>query len=499
MRTSDGTTREIATDSRRCFDVPRLAMMLVMWGLLVGPACRPSQRSTTEEDEQPKKPQEALRVLVVEDEALASAMQRHWEARAARPLDIVPATAEEIVAEDRGRLAADVVIYPSGLLGTLAERRWLHPVPDEVLQSARYRQRDVFELIRLREVRWGNTVMAVPLGSPTFVLLYRRDIFEKLSLKPPATWEEYDALASRLEDRTALGKLAPPNDQPWQAVAEPWGPGWAGQVLLARAASRARHRSQFSTLFEYRTMTPLIDRPPFVEALREMESLAPRLGPEALEWSPRDARAALLNGRCAMAITWASAAEDKEIRESAVAAAFAQLPGSTRVYNYRSDAWEKRPDDDDPRVTLLGVSGRLASLTNESRQPQAAAQLLVWIAGELSEDVCSQSPHTTLFRESHLARVARWIGPGFDDLAATSYGETVQEALERSGWVCSPRIPGRSAYLAALDDAVRKAVEGDDSADAALRAAAEQWQTITDGLGRASQQKAYMRSVGLEP
>ena len=82
-----------------------------------------------------------------------------------------------------------------------------------------------------------------PFGSPPLTLFYRRDLFEKLGLQPPESWAKYREAVTRLADRKALGDLAPAAGAQWQGTVEPWGPGWAGQVLLARAAGYANHRN----------------------------------------------------------------------------------------------------------------------------------------------------------------------------------------------------------------------------------------------------------------
>ena len=43
-------------------------------------------------------------------------------------------------------------------------------------------------------------------------------------------------------------------------------PGWAGLMLLARAAPYAKHRDNYSTWFDAQTMEPMIANPPMVQA-----------------------------------------------------------------------------------------------------------------------------------------------------------------------------------------------------------------------------------------
>ncbi len=75
-----------------------------------------------------------------------------------------------------------------------------------------------------------------------------------------------------------IGRCRPPAEAPWRGTVEPLGPGWAGLVLLARAAPYAKSQSNYSALFDMRTMEPLISGPPLVRALEELAAAA-KLGP----------------------------------------------------------------------------------------------------------------------------------------------------------------------------------------------------------------------------
>ena len=216
---------------------------------------------------------------------------------------------------------------------------------------------------------------------------------------------------------------------------------------------------------------------------------------------PQDVRREFLAGNCAVAMTWLSRADDQSGDEAdeEFGIAFAELPGSSAAYNYRSREWESRGESAQQRVTLLGVSGRLGSVTSESRQAPDALRMLSWLNGQLSDQICPESKHTTLFRDSHLERANLWVDSQLDEKAAAHYGEVVQQALSRSGWLCSVRIPGRDRYRAALDTAVNAVLEGAATSEEALTTAAQSWEEITESFGRDAQREAYMRSIGLEP
>jgi hypothetical protein len=149
---------------------------------------------------------------------------------------------------------------------------------------------------------------------------------------------------------------------------------------------------------------------------------------------------------------------------------------------------------------LLGVSGRLGSVTSESQSGQFAFQLLAWLSGnEWGVQICSASPATTLFRRSQLSQPGRWVEPEISAAGAKEYATSVADSLSRPQWLECLRIPGHAEYMSALDDAVRAAVEGKQKPAGALQTAADRWRDITARLGVDSQRTAYIRSLGLEP
>ena len=241
----------------------------LLGGALLGAAsCDRPARTAGGNASAPSAPSQPLVLLVVEDPPLGQAIAREWRSRTEQELTVREATLADVAAAHR--LPADAVIFPSGLVGQLAERGLIQPLASEALETPEFDFRDIFDQIRLREMKWGGRVLSVPLGSPQLLLAYRSDVFERLELTPPTTWSDYQRALARLSDRSARGEAAPRADQPRQAALEPLGEGWAGQLLLARAAAYALHRDQISPLLDYSTLRPLVDQPPYVRALKEL-------------------------------------------------------------------------------------------------------------------------------------------------------------------------------------------------------------------------------------
>ncbi len=439
-----------------------------------------------------------LRLLVVDDEALAKAAEQargEWNAQTGSEL-LVERIDEQAMA-DAETIDADAVICPSHQLGPLAERELIAPVPEEMTSANSQGWSDVFELVRHSEVVWGQSVRAVPFGSPVLVCYYRADLLEKLGRQPPKTWEEYGELAQLLADRKKLGDSTVPH-----GAIEPLANGWAGLTLLARAAPYAKHPSNYSTLFDIETMEPLVDGPPFVRALTELVAASTQKPADARKCDPAAVRQLFWQGRCGLALSWPSstAAGPDGVDSSTIPAGLAELPGSAEVYNREEHRWQTRGESDDPRVPLLGISGRIGLVSHASEHQRAAFQLLRWMSEDLSAGQFSAtSPATTLFRRSQVKSAGAWVERPIASETATQYAEGLEQTLRRPQWLFGLRIPGRSEYLAALDRAVHEAIGGEQAPADTLREAAGQWRRITQKRGLQRQKAAYLHGLGLEP
>lgn len=481
-------------------------------------------------DKGPAEPSVHLRLLVVDDPALATAIDQlkgEWNAQTGSTLEVAQAPKLDLAAAEPPE--ADALIVASSQLADLAMRPWIVPVPAAILDdrpqggvgtgggAREGGWAEIFPLVRAREAAWGNRTVAVPFGSPVLTLYCRADLLEKLGAKPPRSWAEYLKLARLLEDRGKLGEFAPPQGAVWLGSMEPLGPGWAGTMLLARAAPYATHRANYSAIFQLETMEPLIDGPPFVRALEEQIEALGKNAAESLRADPGDVRRAFWSGRCGMAITWPSGAhrdarpasaqpskgsptggketkvEGREIRVS-----IAELPGSTEVYNIASQSWEPRRPEEDARVPLLGIAGRLGVVTTRCPSTDAAFRLLTWLSGQPSgRAAAALSPATTLFRQSDLRFPQAWTEAEFPPALAAQYALLTQQTLSREQAMFALRIPGRGEYLAVLDEAVQQAIRGQQKPLDALRQVKLRWQEITSRLGLDRQREAYRRSLGL--
>jgi ABC-type glycerol-3-phosphate transport system substrate-binding protein len=453
-----------------------------------------------------------LRLLVVGDPAMASAIERlkgEWAAQTGSTLQVVQATRLDLAADSPPE--ADVILAASHQLAELAVRSWIVPVPADLTRppsvtagslgegQSKAGWSDVFTLLRAREAVWGDKTVAVPFGSPVLTVYYRADLLEKVHARPPRTWAEYQTLAQSLANPKRLGLPDASPGKPWYGALEPLSPGWASIAFLARAAPYATHRENYSTLFQIDTMEPLIHGPPFVRALEELAAAARLNPPDQFRFDPDAVRSAFWAGQCAMAVTWPTAA-DRSIPKSApeYRVGIAELPGASDVYNISTQAWETRRAREEPFVPLLSAAGRLGAVTTRCASPDAAFRALLWLSAEpWSRQVSAASPETTLFRQSATRFAQVWTEGPILPATAAEYAAVTQHTLNRPQYAFALRIPGRAEYLTVLDEAVRRALRGQQKPADALRQVSSTWREITNRLGLDRQREAYRSGLGL--
>lgn len=438
-----------------------------------------------------------LKVAVRNDPSLAAGLRRHigdWSGPVGAEVEVI-----ESIDLDKPP-DYDALIYPSGELGELATRGLLSILPPQRLTQPSLAWNDFFEVLRFGEGTWGRDRVAVPLGTPVLQCYLRRDVLERVKLPPPDSWSEYQALVAAIAaldpaERAALGR----DGRPPAVVYEPLGPGAAVHVFLARATAYARHRSRYSTLFDFEDFEPAIDAPPFVRALEELCAAAKHGPPSQFEATFADVWRASVTGEACIALAWPQPAAAQAAPPVGVAPLWiVELPGSPEVYH--EGEWEpRRGSDDSPQIPYLGCAGVVGSVTMTSGQPEAAWEFLFALSSQRFGRAARQATSAiTLARDSELSAARDWLPAPSEQSEAQNYADAISAAESRPMWLDGLRIPGRDRYLSALDTAVRQAAQGHAAPAAALAAAVADWDAISVEIGIEAQRSAYRKSLGLE-
>ncbi len=333
--------------------------------LCVFSGCSGEDRSVRTGPVKPSFPGAKLTVVILGDPAMLSglaAQRGEWAASRGGEITIKPGRSLENLSN------LDLLIFPGQEMGDLVDRELLEPIPNSSVLPVRreegetaketrsesseespveaFQYADIAPVFRDLATKYGTDRMALPLGASALVLVYRRDAFSRpanvaaarkagITLQPPSNWAQLDALAGFLEGKDWSGDGTP--DHGIAAVLGQDPEGLGDMTYLARATSLAQHRDQYSFLFDADTMTPRINSPPFVEALRGIATWK-RLGPPGIDrFDGPAAREAFRAGKAALLI---DRAEQARTWSGGHAVGVAPLPGSDRVFEPLRQRWE---------------------------------------------------------------------------------------------------------------------------------------------------------------
>ncbi|MCL2625161.1 MAG: ABC transporter substrate-binding protein [Planctomycetaceae bacterium] len=478
------------------------------WALLIGIAlltltagCPKQSVNTDSRDAfwQSVAPGSQFTLLVVGDAEVAKKIRQTvgtWEELTQATLTVDEITVGDLLAGGH-KPKADAVICPMELQATLVQLGYPTKITPDMYESSIELWDDLLETYRTKLSRFGTETMFVPFGSQFFVCYYRADLLKKIKESPPANWADYEKLRVKLQ---ALSD-APAN---WSGAIEPTAPGWAGYAFLARAASYATHRDYYSTLFDMKTMSPLIATEPFVRALTEMRTANP---PGTPKRSNDEVRRAFWRGECAIAVTWPTAAavtDPPETAEQVITdrrgenfeAGMTMLPGSALAYNTEKKIWDDRRPGEPTNIPTL-VVGHVGMVSAETSDPVGMFKLLLWLSGkEWGTDVFASSALSGIGRYSELDQILRWVEKEAAPVSL-KYSTVLSNHWKANEVFVFPSLPGYAEYMAALDREVSQVLDGHKEPQVALDEVARQWDAITREHGIESQRKLYRQCSGL--
>ncbi len=418
----------------------------------------------------------------------------------------------------------DVLVFPGDRMGDLVDTKALAVLPELVVApppepdpsadagltdpaAPPSRPVDPFKFVDVAPAfrnlvsKYGPDRYGLPIGGSALVVAFQRAAFVKpefveaakaagLTLEPPQTWEQFDALARFFHGRDLDG-----DGQPDYGVALPWGTDPAGvgdAVFLARTAASALHPDQYSFLLDSETTTPRVASPPFVESLQALLTLQAVGPPQAATMDATAARAAFKSGRVALLLDRAETASTWGTGQAPIGVA--PLPGSPRVFDPSRSAWETPSILNRPSYLPSG-GGWLVGVTAKTKQKGAAEAFARFLAEPESTNRLRAERDFPMLavRTSQLTQgmTNPRSAPGVE---ARSWADAVTRTLSAEKVVLGLRIPGATSYHADLSTARVAAVNGQSPAEA-LQTLTDAWAKRTQSLQLPRQTWHHRRSL----
>ncbi len=465
----------------------------------------------------PSKPFLGLKLVVgvIGEPALIpsiKAQRGEWAARTGAELVVL----DEPVAP-KSLSNADVVVFPGDRMGDLVDAKALAVLPDSAIYPPQptaeggetppepppddLKYKDIVLGYRDQVAKYGPDRLALPIGGSALVVAFHRPAFDSpanrevakaagLTLEPPKTWEQLDALVQFFHGRDWDG-----DGQPESGLALAWGPdpeGVGDSTFLARTAALGLHRDEFSFLLDTESTAPRVTSPPFVETLRSLVALKAFGPPGAEKFDAEAARKAFRSGEAALLIDRAERASTWGVEGSPIGTA--PLPGSNRVFDFTRNGWEDLKSPNRPSYLPFG-GGWLVGVVASTTQKAAAEDFAKYLAGPDSTNRLRAEKGFPMLaiRASQLTQgmANPRSAPGVEP---RPWADAVNRTLTADRVVPGLRIPHATDYLADLSKARVAAVNG-EPADKALDDLAKAWAERTKSLGQSRQTWHHRRSL----
>lgn len=256
--------------------------------------------------------------------------------------------------------------------------------------------------------------------------------------------------------------------------------------------------------FDPQTMKPLIESPGHVRALKALVDLV-QFGPrDMLNWDLGKSWDHFLAGRAALTFTWGDlgALAQQEGSKVKGKVGVAHLPGTGEYYSIAQRKWIKTGQ---PNLVGNTTGGSWAGVISKySEAPEATYFLLALLGSKEKSKVYAVRgwDGIDLGRTYHFlppegsGQLETYLKAGWDEADVRDYSKAYFDNFNNKLQLPYLRTPGAYSYWQVLDIHLMEAAAGQLSPEAALKAAAADFEEITIRLGRDRQKRAYRTSLG---
>lgn len=464
--------------------------ILTRWALavfiLLNIGCASNEPDRDDNDSEPL-PANPVSIVFVDIPDIANNVSRQWSARRGGETNVKNISVDELFDDNYASIVGqDIIVYPSYLLGQLIADEKITELSTEVWSSKQYNNRGLLRDGRSYQVKLNDKIWGCPMGSPNYYLICRTEALENRQLEPPADWPAMLEFAKALKRN---GDIVADDGKTIAAkILAPLAKDYAAHTFLSFAAPSVRHRGKIDFVFERDSMKPLIDSPPFVQALQQLKEI---VGTTEQRLTPEQVFQLYLSNQAAIVIGWPAKAfiddlESFDLEKLSESTTLARMPGSKRWFDFTNGTWQT--DEEIQQVENVGFAGYQASMLTSANYPTTAYEFLTWFGDKKTcATVMSGSIFGAPSREVHLGNVSNWIGDWMSVENSDEFSASILEINAEPVFLMFPRIPGTRQYLGTLADQVALFLAGDGDAKAALENVSEQWESITDQFGRAAQ------------
>jgi multiple sugar transport system substrate-binding protein len=352
--------------------------------------------------------------------------------------------------------------------------------------------------------QWGGKQIAMPVDGDNQLSYYRRDIIGNKSLSaefkkqfgkplaPPATWDDFMNIARFFGD----GKHG------IRGVLEAYQHG--GQAFwyyMSNCVAYCTYPGQKGGMFfDPSNLKPLINDPGHVQGMNNYAEALKYGPPGMINFDSNTVRQHFAAGEAVLCIDW----DDTPIIGELQAGSKAKgkigsqlLPGSNKVWNYKTQKWATMAKLNRP--AWLAFGGWCGVIPKTAHNIPLAYKFLSFLASPAFSLKMVTGANTGMnpYRLSHFSDVAAWKAVGYPEPDLDLYLKAMRTSDKDKNAVHDLRLPGAATFQDDTEVAAQKVVSGQSKAQDALNALADQWNAVNQQKGMAKQLAAYRASLSL--
>src|SRR5467141_1756762 len=403
----------------------------------------------------------------------------------------------------------DATVFDPQWMGDYVPPGYLEDLTDRVQKDSALQWNDIAPFFRDFSATFKGKVYTIPLDGDFQMVYYRKDLFQKDNMQPPATWDDYIAAAKHFQGKDLNGDGK--NDYGSCLAMKRRAQSYWAWLSIAAAYIQSQGTKQ-GAFFDTNNMQPLTNNPAAAAALTVYKTLSKIGPPEQLNQDVGDSRGLFVTGRCALSLDWGyivplavdypqSTVHDK------VGAVI--LPGSKKVLDRSSNQlvdcnatlcpYATNGVNHSPFAAFGGWSGAINKAAS-AKVKDAAFAFLSYMSqpAQSSVDVTIGKTGFNPYRSSHFNNMGPWTASGMSEAAANDYLGAIKSSLQSPNMVLDLRIPQTAYYQqTALDTALAQFLAGEISLTQCMTQITNQWNSKTDEIGRQSQLDAYRSSLSI--
>ena len=386
---------------------------------------------------------------------------------------------------------------------------YLEDLTDRVKADKDIQWDDIAPFFRNFSATFQGRVYLMPLDGDFHMVYYRKDLLDKAGMKPPATWDDYLAIAKAFygKDLNGDGTADYGSCVSKKRGAQGWQFVWSFVTPYLQTQGTGQ-----GAFFDTETMKPLVNNDGWRKAMEIFKETTQYGPPEELNMDVGDTRTLFITGRCALSMDWGdigTLAIDPTQSKVQDKVGAVVTPGTTQVVDFTTgklvpcDAktcpYAVNGVNHAPYACFGGWSGGINAAA-DPKVKDAAYAFFSYMAqpAQSNMDVTIGKTGFNPYRTSQFLNREDWVKAGMSPAAAADYLGAIEASLASPNMVLDLRIPQNQRYLqVVLDTAMSQYLAGEITLDEFQTKMNDGWEEITDELGRDKQLEAYRGSLGI--